>query len=784
MPSKAPGDANVTLALRSLASQLVRRYRLEPYSGRDMLPQTLSEYPLFLGRLLRMASEKRGAGEKIVLVLDALDEAGTPPGSNVLGLPRQLPEGVYLILSLRPQPVTLDIEPFPHRVDLLQGADENREDVAEYLEKVAQSPAIAGQLAAHGYTAAQFVRALGDASAGNWMYLYYVITDIRGGLRAPLNLDELPRGLTGYYAQTWSRWRDEAKWDSLYLPLLATLNGAFEPLTLATLREWAGIGPDASDRTLRRLWNERWRAFVQRTAETPYRYRPLHASLRDFFGGRATPGEMPPAYEGFLEELGEAAKEAHARIVDRLRITVPGGWPELASDPYASRYLTSHLRLAGDLDTLFWLVDDEEWYNAQERVDPSYAAFLNDIEQAWTAAEDVDREAVGNGELAPLLGREIRCALVKSSLHSLSSNIPYRLLVMLVKTGRWTPATALAIATQRAGESDRARTLSALAKYLPAELSEEALGAARGIVNRDARVCTLNALAKHLPATQQACVLGEALAVARGIEHEHTRAILLSDLAEHLPTELLDEVLETALGNEDKHPATHLLGAVIQHLPTAKRNDVCSEALTTARGIGPEYSRASALIDLAKYLPPAEQTEVLGEALAATHHIEDASHRALALIALAKHLPPAEQTDVLSEALATIRGIPGDGNKAGALSALAEHLPLRLLGKALIIARGFENMYDRARTLTTLVQYLPATEQTDVLSETLAAAREIGHGTARASVLSALVTYFPSLKQADMLDEALAAAREIQDEEVLARTLSALARALAKIGQG
>lgn len=55
--------------------------------------------PNYLDRLLRLAADKLSAGEKIVIVCDALDEAGTAPNGNAFGLPSVLPYGVCFILS-------------------------------------------------------------------------------------------------------------------------------------------------------------------------------------------------------------------------------------------------------------------------------------------------------------------------------------------------------------------------------------------------------------------------------------------------------------------------------------------------------------------------------------------------------------------------------------------------------------------------------------------------------------------------------------------------------------
>ncbi len=72
------GDANLQRALQSLGSQLVTRYQIDPYKDRDTLTQ-LAAFPDFLERLLRLAASTLTNSEKIVIVCDALDEAGTFP---------------------------------------------------------------------------------------------------------------------------------------------------------------------------------------------------------------------------------------------------------------------------------------------------------------------------------------------------------------------------------------------------------------------------------------------------------------------------------------------------------------------------------------------------------------------------------------------------------------------------------------------------------------------------------------------------------------------------------
>src|SRR5260221_111032 len=105
----APGLDGIGRGLKHIAAQLVLAYHLNVYEAEDTLPGAAVR-PDYLFRLLRQATQQRVAGEKIVLVIDALDELGVPVQQNVLGLPAVLSEGVYIIVSQRPVPVPFSID--------------------------------------------------------------------------------------------------------------------------------------------------------------------------------------------------------------------------------------------------------------------------------------------------------------------------------------------------------------------------------------------------------------------------------------------------------------------------------------------------------------------------------------------------------------------------------------------------------------------------------------------------------------------------------------------------
>ena len=332
-----------------------------------MLPGAASR-PDYLQNLLAEAARRRDEtrpGEPIVLVVDALDEAGTPPGQNVMGLPHVLPKGAYLILSQRPVDVALSVEA-PRRVFRLEaGSGDNLADMRAYLEAAATWEGVSQALAAGGHGGDQFIETLLTKCRGVWIYLHYVVGEIESGKRSPLELETLPDGLWQYYAQYWQRWREqEEAWYEVHLPLLSTLAAAQEGLSLAVLCILTGKEEGPS---FKRLLDERWRPFLVREAgEEPPSYRLYHASLREFVDGRAELEQLTTTERDLVEELAESTQEAHRRIVDRYLTAWGGlekGLPGLRKPErrdldgsYGLRHLVAHLESTRQADHLHQLM--------------------------------------------------------------------------------------------------------------------------------------------------------------------------------------------------------------------------------------------------------------------------------------------------------------------------------------------------------------------------------------------------------------------------------------------
>lgn len=327
-----PGLNNIGNCLKNLASQLALAYDL---NDGGLLPTDVASRPDYLYGMLEKAAEQRESGEKIVLVVDALDEAGTLKGQNVLGLPKVLPKGVFIVVSQRSVGVTLNIDTaiISHFVCRLSDYKEkHEEDIRRFLYDATIRPRIAALLKEQNCTSGKFVTTLIEKCQWVWIYLHYVIPEIESGERLISDLDSLPEGLLNYYIEYWARWRenDQWQWYESYLPLLATLAAAQESISVEKLKVWTSSR--MPEKMLRRLLKEQWRPYlIIYLHDGQERYRFYHQSLQDLFSGRVKRENLSTAAESFLEELKEAALEAHNRLVERC-LTIGVDWKMVYQD--------------------------------------------------------------------------------------------------------------------------------------------------------------------------------------------------------------------------------------------------------------------------------------------------------------------------------------------------------------------------------------------------------------------------------------------------------------------
>jgi len=524
-----------------------------------------------------------------------------------------------------------------------------------------------------------------------------------------------------------------------------------------------------------------------------------------------------PFVIGYGEPLGYVISDPglreylHDRLTERERTTWEGrflDWgrgilrdlevgklsPE-AAPPYAIQYYGAHLERTGGRDTdLFSLVSDA-WRRAWNSLEGCYSGFLVDVERAWRAGAEIDRLEAEKDHIAPQLGMEVRCALCKSSVVSLASQIPPLMLGALVEKKVWTPAQGLGY-TLSAPEDQRplavlgpylsdellhralvatlaiedwqvqAHQLSDLAPYLSEAMLRETLPVVVGNLEKWALWGELGKLASHLSPES----VREVLIAAQGLKDWRARTDAMVALTPHLSEERLQEALSTARKLENVGAQGFVLAKMIPHLPQADRAGLVTEVLKAVQSAEDGQYSLNALIQVIRYLPQAERDRRLLELLAAVSELEEEVFRVVALDELACYMTE----PLVKEALEVVRDIKASWAKAYALDKMAPYLPVSLLREAFVIAKAIEDKSQRADTLASLAPHMSESLLEEALKEVLAIDKQWGAAEAQAK----LVPHLPER----LLRVVLTGAHELEDKGLREKVLAALALQFARLG--
>ncbi|MCL1466843.1 AAA family ATPase [Argonema galeatum] len=274
------------LFLQSIRQQLINRYELRE-AKEDNLPT-----------LLAKVSQKIPAGERLVIVVDALDEVEQEPGGNLLHLPTTLPDRVYFLLTRRPYTLEtkrLFVSPGVVMKELdLRGEDYvnfSREDVKEYIrlflyEDSEYKDGLRKWIQERHIAAELFVEQVADKSKNNFMYLRYILPTIAKGEYDDLSLRQLPDGLVNYYQNHWVRMGMQTKEMRKNAIILYLLVVAGKPITCDSI---ARITKRDKYEVLEVLENKDWFELLRRQqlkGETCYTI--YHQSFADFLRDKPT----------------------------------------------------------------------------------------------------------------------------------------------------------------------------------------------------------------------------------------------------------------------------------------------------------------------------------------------------------------------------------------------------------------------------------------------------------------------------------------------------------------
>ena len=301
--------------LNNVCAELIGAYRLDP----GLFPKSGGASTDLLRRLLENSAAK-ARGEKVVVVIDALDEAmieARPPGVNPLTLPRSLPEGCRFIVTVRDgtegwEPA-LDTDCAERKLCIDVSSDENMDDARTYARSRLASPGIARYLRKQKLAGEEFTEEVATRSEGYFVYLRHVLDQYdAGGDLASRELAELPVGLMGYYDDQYERMRadiPQREWDRVQFPVLVQLTVAGHPMTSDELRARVGLHSVVPVTSA----IEQWQQFlIESDASWDGRrapaYRLFHESFREFLRTSKNAAEVAETQRALREEYGRRAR--------------------------------------------------------------------------------------------------------------------------------------------------------------------------------------------------------------------------------------------------------------------------------------------------------------------------------------------------------------------------------------------------------------------------------------------------------------------------------------------
>jgi hypothetical protein len=821
-----PGARETETALRNLAAQVILATELEPYFSENILPPASSR-PGFLEQLLVLAVNRSRHG-KVVIIVDGLDEAEKLPGLNPLGLPTDLPEGVFILASYRPGVILHTLGP-RCAYSLEASRTENLQDMEAYLDAAATRPTIVRALAQSGYSKHEFVTALLSKCSGVWIYLSYVLSEIQSGKRLPLDLDALPFGLWHYYAQYWVDWKQRTGdiWFQQHLPLLGTLGAAEEALTYEKLCAWAAV--EDTDAT-RELLEVSWRPYLTADDQSDT-IGVYHASLREFLNGQVNLHHMTAAERALVRQLQRAVVEAHSRIADwhlthwgGLESGLPCLRQDHIADPddyYGLRYLPRHLVAANRGEELHELLTLRHspapdaiapsqyyntWYHACETFGEN-ANYRSDVLLAWQHLRSQRRSArVGRIPNTTLItDRELYYALTISSLNSVAGSVPGALIPALIEAEAWTPTQGLFHASQMPASRKQVVTLAAVSEYLAesdkARVLSDALEVALHLDDESERATSLAGLLGYLSSE----MIIRALHAAKLME-EPSRSQLAADAISRLDEPELDDRItdledikgdgllawaisqiaprlsgrsaKQALGIASRRIKmlqlrAQAIAALARYMPETERNDLVSRQLLEASGFRPSGEHPAIFATFVPLLTDyAQRRVILRNAMKSLRSPERDSLRASALATLAPALsmPELYGGNLVNEALDVVDSL-ADNVRPGVLRALAPYVSDRAMERFLQLVYQITDEPARIDALTPIIPRLPQT----LLDEVIARRNSIASEWRSFNLITALAPYARASVRRELAREGLGIAREPRSVQFLRGSLDKVA---------
>lgn len=287
-PQASTRQTQVDLFLQNISHQLIHRYNL----NYPTLPENATQDGGFLILLLEQISSSLPPKQPLIIAIDALDALNKNDQisyTNILYLPRYVPQQIYFLITRRPflsQNSRLLIEA-PHKVINLKNYDrETRADMSEYIQQFCSQnqhrQILNNWLAKQQITQATLTENLLNYAGNCWQYLTTVLKAIiEGFYQTNFDQAQLPPALISYYQQHWQKMFAQPPTE-LELNILQQLANTNLGLSVETIAENLDCNLDADEFDIEEILEQWWEFLQVEKNESERKYSFYHPSFREF----------------------------------------------------------------------------------------------------------------------------------------------------------------------------------------------------------------------------------------------------------------------------------------------------------------------------------------------------------------------------------------------------------------------------------------------------------------------------------------------------------------------
>jgi trypsin-like peptidase len=603
--------------------------RLAALHGEEVPSSIETSTEVWRGLVNTYLRKQPNDNQTVLVILDGLDEAGDWEAGVDL-FPVALPAGIRVVVSARFLAGDLDEKPWLRHL----GWEQTELTEALRLEPLTLA-GVADVLHSMGFPLNELSRRvditseLYRLSAGDPLLIHLYVEDLwRRGKDAvrlqPTDLIHIKPGYEGYFDRWWD---DQKKLWGQEAPLLRKqvqlvfdfLCGSMGGLTRDDLKELdtknvlTTHSIEFAIDTLKRFVI----GIADEHRETEIGYVLTHPKLRDYFWNRLT-GKEKATLENRFVSWGN--RIVQALIDEELD---PSNVPS-----YLLNYYGAHLeRSQASPEKFLPFVDSPVWYKAWFSYEGAHGGYLQDVRRVWAVCELHDQKEVRRAGQAPLIVKEIRCALIESSLHSLAANIKPDLLQLLFRNRLWTLSQTLVYVRQMSDAKQQRTSLTNLVPHIHAAELQPFISAARSLLTKSSYAQLLVSLTHRF-----ADIRDDTLSAVSQVSDEQLRFNLLLEFMDYVPDPKLDDILPLVRQISDPELHFELL------ITLSKRFSLAVDELIVAVSlVSDEQLRFKLMLKAMDYVPDLK----LDHILLLVRQISDPGLHIGLLIALSERFSPA-----------------------------------------------------------------------------------------------------------------------------------------------